>query len=447
MLIKAVVLLYFVIFAVLIARRPGYTLAAMYVCLLGLEQWASANDSFFGVNSAVLNYASGALVIFGIGAAVVKGDRPFSLMPAWSLFALYVLIVLSYMWSIDRQWTVTLINHGWLYVIAYLVLLPLTLNNSEDLRDAVVGTAFAGAVVGLMILLGTEMIGNRSIAFAEGATNRYGRLEAGGNPLAIGELGGMVVFSAAIMRFSGISKAVMTVLRWGLIAIGLALVFRSGSRGQTFATLGLLPIFMMMGADKFRAKYLIAPLFGIVVIAALGWWATSFIPEATLARWQPENLTADYGGRIQMSRYMLDEWLHSDGVNWLFGLGFGASFAVIGTYPHVMVVQILAELGIIGLLVYIAFYTSAVVAWFTFFRNTKASPSMRAAAVIFGAFCTFQFVLSFKQGGISGGHYVWVFPAIVIRCAQIAQRERRRDSTQRRAIRPLTIPQQLRPAT
>jgi hypothetical protein len=394
----------------------------MYICLLGLEQWASANDSFFGVNSEYLNYATGALVIFGVGAALLKGSRPLSLSPSWSLLMLYALIVLSYSWAISRESAMMMINHAWMYVIAYIFLLPLTLNSFEDLKDAVLGMAVGGAIVGLMILLGTEMVGNRNIAFAEGATNRYGRIESGGNPLAIGELGAMIAFSAAIMRVSGVARALMLILRWGMIAVGLALVFRSGSRGQTFAVLGLLPIFMVIAAPKFRPKQLVAPAIGIAFVAGIGLWASSFIPESTLSRWSPDSLTSDYGHRIWMCQVLMEEWLHSNAMHWLFGLGFGASWSLFDNYPHVVVIQVLGELGIVGLSLYLIFYTGAAVSWFRFVNLIKTEPALRATAVVFGAFAAFEFVLSFKQGGISGAHAFWVFPAILMRCVQIARR-------------------------
>jgi O-antigen ligase len=137
----------------------------------------------------------------------------------------------------------------------------------------------------------------------------------------------------------------------------------------------------------------------------------------------------------------MDEWTRSSAMNWLFGLGFGASWSLFNNYPHVVMIQVLGELGIIGLCLYFVFYSTAAISWFKFVKLAKSDTAIRATAVVFGAFALFEFVLSFKQGGISGAHAFWVFPAILVRCAQIAKRSTKHAYRQhRRAIVPRLQP-------
>ena len=397
-MIKAIVILYFVIFALMICKRPGYSLPMLVICFLGFEQWAAAHDSFFAANPTIINFASAAVIAFGIAVAVVKGETPFAMQPSWTLAGLYLLIAISYMWAISRPDAVMIINQATPYVLAFLVLLPLTMNKIEDFQHAYWGLAIGGAIVLLMLLLSTNQVGGRGIELAEGAVNRYGREEKAGNPLAVGELGGLVIFSAMLIRLKGISSGLMSVF-------------------------ALIPIFVMAASPKISPKHFAYGIIGVLFIAAIGWWATSFIPEQALARWSRDSAVNDYGDRVFMSQQLLAEYLRSGPFVALFGLGVGASFSVVGIYPHVVPVQILGEVGMLGFVLYLLFHIAAVIAWIKLYMLSSQSVVFRGAVAIAGAMFAYQFLLSLKQGGISGAHFPWLFPLLLLRLKQVAGKE------------------------
>ena len=438
MIVKATVVAYFLVFLILALRRPGYALACLLISYLAFEQWVQAHDGFFGANPAVINFASAAVVGAGAVASFAKGARPLSIQPPWSMVAFYGLLFASYMWAFDRDSHSMILNQSAPYLITFLVFLPLCFNSMEDLRDAFKGLVIGGSIVALLVLVGTETIGGRGIELAEGAVNRYGREEKAGNPLAIASMGGYMIISTILLHFRGASKYAMGILKWCIVAIGFAVVFRSGSRGQLYSLVLVVPVFALAASPKVNVKHLMFALVGLAATGLIGWWATSFIPEAALTRWGQNSAVNDYGHRIEMSRMLLVEWTRSGPLQWLFGLGLGASWSVLGIYPHVVPVQVLGEAGLIGLFFYGSFHVLAVVAWVRLYYATKGNPEVRSIVAIVGALFAYQFILCFKQGGISGGHHVWLFPFLLNRFGSILTKQN--ALTKQKAMPSVTFP-------
>ena len=426
-MIKLIILGYFLLFLFLTTKRPGSCLAGWLICYLGLEQWAIAQDPFFGQHSALLNYITAALITYGFCVAVARADKPIEAGYSWTYLTLYTFSLLSYAWTIDRASATMVLQHAAPYMFFFVGVLPFTMNKFEDLRSALLWLILAGAVVSFACLILDISSGGRGIAFEEGVVNRYGEAEFTGNPLAIGTMGGMVAFAAAMFRFEKVySRFTMAVCRWVIVAIGLALVFKSGSRGQLLGVGMTMPIFMLCATPKVSPKNVIFAVVGLILVASIGYWATSFIPDQITARWQTDSMVRDYDHRIYMCQTLLAEWSKGSPFTWLFGLGIGASWKVVGFYPHVIPVQVLGEFGLVGLTLYIIFYVCAVYSWVMLYKATKNQPENRAAIAILGAFACFQFLLSLKQGAFSGGYTTFLYPLLVIRFHQIAMKAKKR---------------------
>ena len=77
-----------------------------------------------------------------------------------------------------------------------------------------------------------------------------------------------------------------------------------------------------------------------------------------------ELLTGFRTGRLNPSTVMLEEYLAGGFFELFLGLGSESSYRIIGTYPHVVVVQVLTEQGVIGAVLFFGIFSIAFVSLF-----------------------------------------------------------------------------------
>jgi hypothetical protein len=77
----------------------------------------------------------------------------------------------------------------------------------------------------------------------------------------------------------------------------------------------------------------------------------------------------------------------------------------------------------LGFVLYLLFHIAAVIAWIKLYMLSSQSVVFRGAVAIAGAMFAYQFLLSLKQGGISGAHFPWLFPLLLLRLKQVAGKE------------------------
>ena len=96
---------------------------------------------------------------------------------------------------------------------------------------------------------------------------------------------------------------------------------------------------------------------------------------------------------------LLKYWLDSSPIHWLFGLGSSASFdaRLLGIYCHVVIIEILAELGVIGFILITAFVLVVVRDGIRLYQATKDSDTDRGTAMALCAMFFFQIILTFKE--------------------------------------------------
>jgi hypothetical protein len=109
----------------------------------------------------------------------------------------------------------------------------------------------------------------------------------------------------------------------------------------------------------------------------------------------------------------------------IFGLGNSSAFQIVGFYPHIAGLEIVAEEGLVGAVMY-------CVILFLSFRSIKrisAYPLLRdsernALAIIAGLF-VFELVLTWKQGSLLGSIYVFAYSMILARMEETTLKSRR----------------------
>jgi hypothetical protein len=436
MVITSVVFL-FILYLILVTWRPPAVLAAM-MSFYALEQWAQVNITFFAANPRVMNYAFGALAVYAFAVSCLRHGPPVRGIPmvAWMILGLVAMSGLSYLWSINPNATREVVVGFLPYIVINVLVVPLTIRNVEDIRFGITTFILVAVPVAIM-LLGGDILGltGRSLAFSQVVVDRYGREIEGGNALAVGTFGGNLVICCAFLRWRGVTKWV-GMLRWLLVAVGLALVARSQSRGQMAAAVlvtgFLIALPTLLGL---RVRNLgLAVIGGIVLALALPWAVTFSLAEGRfdIREWGYEFSQT----RIQFCRDLLEYWLdQGSATHWVFGLGSGSAWHVIEAYPHVIPVELLVELGMVGLAVYLAFMlTLAFICVKLLLQLRRDLDAQSVLLVVIGCWM-FESILTLKQGTFLGSFQWMAFSIILARFNIFVRRARQlRAAAHQRAV-------------
>ncbi len=110
--------------------------------------------------------------------------------------------------------------------------------------------------------------------------------------------------------------------------------------------------------------------------------------------------------RLLYMQHSLSAYFNSDFIGLLFGLGPGYSYVHSGTYPHNHLVEVMTELGVMGVLLYV------VIIWFVICiarRLIFYSPTtLRGIAETTTAMIIFFGLMSLKRGSVlTPGLFMW----------------------------------------
>lgn len=397
-----IVMLTFVVFAVAIMWRPA-TVMAFAVCVYPFEQWAQANVSYFAQNSAVINYGLGLLTLFALACVVMRGKNPLNPTTSamWVWLVLYIYAGISCLWAIDRETSLFLYRYHAPYIITFVALLPLVIQKPDDVRTGLIATLAFGSFVMLLLMFDTGIHAwgrTIEVEHGTGVVDRTGQSRTRLAPLSVAETAGQLVIIATLMNFVGLNR-VWQFARWGIVFLALALIYRSGSRGQFIAAALSVMVFIVPSRGLFRMKGIATALISVIVLLGVSVYAfTSFAD--TSGRWSLDRMSET----MQATRFdycvtLLSYWSESSPVNWLFGLGSSASYdnRILGFYCHVVPVEVLAELGVIGFSLLLAFILLVCRDGFRLYKSTKKSDVDRGTAIALCGLFLFQFILMFKE--------------------------------------------------
>ena len=116
---------------------------------------------------------------------------------------------------------------------------------------------------------------------------------------------------------------------------------------------------------------------------------------------------------------LLSAWWGGGSLTILTGLGNSAAFdpRIIGFYPHILPLEILAEEGLVGFLMFMAILVIGAKEFWSAYRIVKDSPEERETLVTFSAMFTYAFLLSLKQGSLIGDADMWMILILFGKCA------------------------------
>jgi len=408
-------------------RRPAVGLAAV-LCLYGLKQWGQSTTQFFSDHREFANFAVFLIALIGVVRAAQKRSCVLCRLPPSAILVavIYLYAFITITWAPDPrtsldQW---IINGP--YILTVTVLAPLLMNDLNEARTAFVWTAAAGVFICALALIfgnwgdrGLLLYGHEAL---QDANNIY-RYET--NPLALSGMAG-TVFIIAALSLGRPNHLLMRVFSAACIPIALAVILRSGSRGQLIAgglaVIAALPVaFRLKGTRSIAVLVLIA-----AAIIGLGWLSASFV-DINSSRWTDTRATQDVAGRFAMAQALLGAST-SGLLTAVFGLGNSSAFQVVGIYPHITGLEVLAEEGFLGGALYFTILCFALRSILRIAGQYDMDVSKRNALGILSGLFVFELILSWKQGSLLFSVYVFAY-AIILARFEASALERRSETT------------------
>lgn len=426
-----------VVLVVGVLRWPTVGVAAV-LCLYGLKQWGQSTTAFFAEHSQFTNYAVFVIALLGLTLAARKRSCIFCAIPATAklIVALIVYALFSVVWARDPsvsldQW----IAQG-PYIITVAFLAPLLFTDFEDARIAFIWTAIVGGSICALALVFGKW-GSRGLLL-------YGDLhEWEANPLALSSLAG-TVFLIAGLSLGRPSRIFMRIFSLACIPIMLAVILKSGSRGQLIASIAGVMLALPVAFRIRDARSVAALVLSAGIIVGLGTWGATLV-EIDTSRWQRGDSGEAVTGRLASAEALLDAST-SNFFTAVFGLGNSSSFEVIGIYPHIAGLEVIAEEGLVGA----ALYAAIIALVIRSIRRISSQPDLtdikrNVLATLTGLF-VFEFILSWKQGSLLSSVYVFAYAITLARLESPIGRDSRviEHTVVRRSLMPATFPNLLR---
>lgn len=395
---------------IVIFRRPSVAFGA-FLCTYGLEQWAQSRSGFFYTHGSLTNFVTAGVLVWALLIRQFKGlpvlTRPTPVF--WIAIALFLFSLMSIGWSVGGPDAVAQWKKNAPYLIAVILLLPLVVGDFDDLRAAFLMALAMGSLLLLLLFFDSGWEG-RQIQLRQGAA--IGSIKSDrGNPLAVASLAGWLSLIALLMNPRGLGR-IWVLGRWPLVMLGLIIAFKSGSRGQLFAMVAAGLMFLPMSRRIRNIGGFLAVVFGTGIFLVLATWAFDTFTADTGKRWDAENMISTWStSRLDTTMALLNYWLDAGPVAWLIGIGTSGSFRpdIVGFYPHMVMGEVLGELGLIGFALLWLFVLVALHTIWKLYTAIADDPERRGLLAALAAMFMFEVILSFKQGSLLGNPYAFGF--------------------------------------
>lgn len=404
-------ILFLVLIALLIAgfygvkslTNPAYAFA-LYMVMYPLEQLLQAQFQFFIQFDWLVNFLPPSLAIAGLVLRMGGGRRLLVLDRLSMLcYGLYAFAATSVVWSQSTDATMVLLKFRLPYIVAGLLIMPLTINTPSEARSAF--KAFVGLATPIAMAMAIVPFKNRGVLIETLDTAEMG------NPLAIGTFGATLAVVAMGFAFAARTQTLVRVIMVCLAFLGAYVTVRSQSRGQFITVLiGIVAVAWTVLTGVSRRNVLIALTaaiaLGIGVFAIKDAFLNANYAEgdASYDRWSIEYMTEEFErSRGSMSYQLLREYLEAAARNpavLLFGLGGSYSYIVMGIYCHVVPLEVLCEYGILAFGVLSVILVLGYQGGRAVLRKKDIDVNAKWPSAVLTALAAVHFVLMFKQGSL-----------------------------------------------
>ena len=204
-----------------------------------IPYWATV-----GIGGQLVNYIVGIVCLIAVTLSFFRTPNLWLgfLNAAFVMITLTILwSIISLVWSLDSPGGVAMMKSRWPYYFLSVVIGSMLITDFNDLRKLVNALIVLGIGISILILVNPQF------------TSQYGRLGIiqGGlmtsNPLALGELGGILFVSAAVFRVNNFGRLGI-ILRFTGLIVGATMAVQSGSRGQVILCAIVAAIFFPVAA-------------------------------------------------------------------------------------------------------------------------------------------------------------------------------------------------------
>jgi hypothetical protein len=393
-------------------RRPAFALGA-FLCMFGLEQWGATKIGFIASHGSFTNYLAVVIVMMAFGLRLFQrgGLRLINGPVHVLVILLYAYAAATLLWTPAYATAMEEWHAQAPYLLISVIFLPLLIQSPTDAGEGLRGTVIPGAILAAALAFLVQW-GYRRIESDVSAGDAILL------PLAIAQLGAVVFIIAVLyLRWRGISALVAM----ALVAISVILVIKTGSRGQLISMFlsAMLCIPIARGWSLSRGTILGLVGAGLAVIAI---W--TLLPDLSnllsmeQGRFDTDRAVVDYEQRMDAADRLLDAYLGSGILGLLFGLGNSASFApqVVGFYTHIVPIEILCELGLVGFSLFVAILgltARAMLRFASLLAVPQIGPETRRVVACLSALAVIELLLSFKEGSLVRDVNLFLFPILI----------------------------------
>jgi hypothetical protein len=369
------------------------------------------------IGSKVVNVAIGVVVLGCIAREVLKGTG--ALRGWWNVtlassVLLFAWSVVTLGWSPGRTEGLDIVVAQLPYFLVVVVASSMLAGDADDLTKTAQVMLILGTLLALIAVVSPAFAtyqGRLSFEFGAGIRS---------NTLAIGELGGMVLITAACLR-RGLPGGLGTPLRIAGLTLGTLLALKAGARGQFFLAIIVAVGFVPVAAPIRSFAGFFGAVIGIAAVAMVAMFLSSTLEGFAARRFSMEEMlygASSAGSRAANLTVLVKAWLDSPAAI-LFGLGYN-TFATLDEglgdpYSHILFADAICELGVPGaVLLGTAVWTGARSAT-RLLSAHLGDARLRAGIASMVALLAYEVLLVNKQGALWGIAPLFPLMAIMTR--------------------------------
>ena len=363
---------------------------------------------FNGIVAAVLGLSLGLLLLRAPHR--VQGTFTFTTM---AVCILYAWAAISIMWTPSSMTAPILVRGGLPYVILLVLITPALIDSTDALASFLRSSLVLGTGVACLMAV------NPDLDFRSGRLGLKLAVGVQSNPLAIGELGGLLVLLSTLVH-RGAHGPLLSLMRPLALLVGALLCLQSGSRGQLIFAVALA-VFLTPLSRKMRnpMQFVGGAVVAMILIPIGIWLIVPLIDPTLLKRWDADQITSGVAGRFQNILDLFAVWLRSPST-WIPGLGMNA-FASLTTagskegYVHNIFVEVLTEFGLPMFLLFCWLILATIQRVRGMLVYFSDDPEARASVVCIGAFAAYYLAIANKQGELWSQGPLFMYICIIAR--------------------------------
>lgn len=372
--------------------KPGVAIGLL-ICMYGIESFLQTRDAFFIDNGTYVNIAIGMVMVFAVTASLLRVPyrlRHVDVVQILSI-ALYCFGFLSYFWTMAPEeffrWKGCVP-----YLLVFLILAPILTREPDVLRN---GLRWA-MIIGTPLMLASAFYcewGLRGMILAKPIIEN-GRTIIETPPLAIATLASALGIITLVVH---LKIPFPMIFRFAVLGVAIYLAFLTRSRGQVVAIIGVAAVVYPISNQATNVKGFFITMVGLTVFSVIVFY---IVGNLDLVRWRQDQVEDALIGRQEMWVDLFSYWLDKPGKATLFGLGICSSFRIVGFYPHNLPIEILAELGLVGFLLYGSVLYKSFSNSLNLLSKLEKLPENRGVVIATIGLIGVAFALSLKEGSL-----------------------------------------------